>query len=400
MTIDRNFQVSSPPRPRPNPLLVATAAPPIPAAQRWRAGYGGRLGPLIDLAQAVPGTPPPDALLERLGEAARRPGTASYGPILGDTALREALAGDIGAVYGGPVSAEEIAITAGCNQAFFVAMMALARPGDEVILPTPWYFNHKMTLDMLGITARPLPCHASNGFVPSPDEARALIGPTTRAIVLVTPNNPTGATYPAETLRAFQALAREAGLALVLDETYRDFLPPGQDRPHDLFARPDWQASTLQLYSFSKSFAVPGHRVGALIADRGLLEEVTKILDCLMICPPRAAQAALAWAVEGTRDWREEVRATINRRAALFAGVIAGAPGWSISAMGAYFAYVRHPLEMSSEDAAATLAGRAGVVTLPGSFFGAGEDGHLRFAVANVDEGRIASVGERLAALA
>ena len=382
-----------------NPLLVTTDAPPVPAAAQWRDDYDGRLGLPIDLAQAVPGSPPPETLLERLGAAARAGATACYGPITGEPALRDALAADICACYGATVGADDIAITAGCNQAFFVAMLAFARPGDAVLLPTPWYFNHKMTLDMLGVTAVPLPCRADTRFIPAVEDARALIDDKTRAIVLVTPNNPTGATYPPAVLSAFEDLARETGVALVIDETYRDFLPNGSGRPHDLFARRDWRDTTVQLYSFSKSYAIPGHRLGALTAGAPVMNQVAKILDCMTICPPRAAQGAVAWAVEGTRAWRTEVRTTINARTALFSDIIAATPGWSVSATGAYFAYVRHPFGGSAQAAAARVAAAAGVMTLPGSFFGPGQDDHLRFAVANVDHEQIRTVGDRLAKL-
>jgi aspartate/methionine/tyrosine aminotransferase len=382
-----------------NPLLLGTDAPPIPAAAAWKAAYDGRHGPLLDLAQAVPGLPPPDALLDRLALAARDPASATYGPILGDAALREALAADVSAVYGAVVTPAEVAITSGCNEAFAVTMTALAGPGDAVILPAPWYFNHKMTLDMMGVAAVPLPCRAAAGFVPSAAEARALITPRTRAIVLVSPNNPTGATYPAAVLAGFADLAREAGIALVVDETYRDFLPEGQARPHGLFAGAGWRDSVIQLYSFSKSYAVPGYRLGAVVADAAVLAEIAKVLDCVTICPPRVAQAAVAWAVEGTRAWRAGVRDTINRRAALFAGAIAAAPGWEISAMGAYFAFVRHPFAAAGAAVAERLAREGGLVALPGSFFGPGQEDHLRFAFANAGEAQIAAVGERLAVL-
>ena len=385
--------------PNTNPLLAATDAPPIPAAQAWKAAYDGRLGPMIDLAQAVPGSPPPEALLDRLAATAGTAEATTYGPIVGDPGLRAALAGDINAVYGAAVTAADLAITSGCNQAFFVTMLALAKAGDAVILPTPWYFNHKMTLDMLGIVATPLACSAERRFVPSAEEARRLIGPATRAIVLVSPNNPTGATYPAAVIEAFQDLARETGIALVIDETYRDFLPGGLDRPHNLFADARWRGTTLHLYSFSKSYAVPGHRLGAVMADAPVLAEIAKVLDCMTICPPRAAQPAIAWAVEGTRAWRGDVRQTINRRAATFAEAVAISPGWSISAMGAYFAYVRHPLAAPSALAAERLAVEGGVVTLPGSFFGPGQEDHLRFAFANVDGLQIERLSERLASL-
>ncbi len=232
--------------------------------------------------------------------------------------------------------------------------------------------------------------------MPDPEDARALLDPTVKAIILVTPNNPTGATYPPETLNAFRDLAAEAGITLVVDETYRDFLPEGHGRPHDLFADPAWWDTVIQLYSFSKSYAVPGHRLGAIVAGAAVLAEIAKVLDCVQICPPRSAQAAVAWAVEATADWRAETRAAINRRIAVFRAVIAAAPGWSIAAIGAYFAYVRHPFDATSEAVAERLAREAGVVTLPGTFFGPGQERHIRFAFANVDDAALAGVADRL----
>ncbi|WP_237479743.1 aminotransferase [Lichenibacterium dinghuense] len=381
-----------------NPLVAATAPPPVPAAALWRAAYDGRHGPLVDLAQAVPGVPPPDALLQRMAAAAGDPAHAGYGPITGEPALRAALAADVSALYGAAVAPDEVAITSGCNEAFAVAMMAVAGRGEEAIVPTPWYFSHKMALDIQGIVAVPLFCRAADGFVPSVAAARALIGPATRAIVLVSPNNPTGAIYPPEVLAGFLALAREAGIALVLDETYRDFLPGGA-RPHGLFRDPNWRDALIHLYSFSKSYAVPGHRLGAAVAGRPLLAEVAKVLDCVTICPPRAAQAAVAWAVEGTRGWRTGTRDAVARRAALFAAAVAAAPGWSVSAIGAYFAYVRHPLGGSAEAAAERLCAEAGLLALPGSFFGPGQEDHLRFAYPNLGDDAVAGLAERLAIL-
>jgi aspartate/methionine/tyrosine aminotransferase len=379
-----------------NPLLATTDVPPIPAAKAWALSYDGRHGPVIDLSQAVPGTAPPRALLDRLAASAAEAGAATYGPILGDPALREAFARDMSAFYAGSVGAADVAVTAGCNQAFFASMLALAKAGDEVLLPTPWYFNHKMTLDMLGIAAVPLPARAQNGFVPTVEDARRLIGPRTRAVLLVTPNNPTGATYPAETIADFRDLAEAAGITLVLDETYRDFLPEGHGRPHRLFETDGWRGRLVHLYSFSKAYAIPGHRLGAIVADSALLAELAKVLDCIQICPPRPAQAPVAWAIEGTRAWREETRAGINRRIATFRSSIADAPGWEISAIGAYFAFVRHPFDENSEAVGERLAREAGVITLPGPFFGPGQERHIRFAFANVSDESLAGVSARL----
>lgn len=376
------------------PLRVrSVAAPRIPAARAWAARYDGRAGPPIDVTQAVPGYPAHPELVARLGVAAAVTG---YGDIAGDMGLRRALAGDVSGFYGAGVAAEDVAITAGCNLAFSMAMTTLVGVGDAVLLPAPWYFNHQMALTMLGIEAVALPCRAEAGFVPDVAEAAGLVSARTRAIVLVTPNNPTGAVYPPEVIAGFAELCRARGLFLVLDETYRDFLPGG--RPHEMFALPDWRDFVVHLYSFSKAYCIPGHRTGAIVAGAGVQEELAKVLDTMQICPPRTAQGPLAWAIEGLRGWREGNRAVMAGRAEAFRAAVSQLPGWRLDALGAYFAYLRVP--ESAPDAMAvaeTLASRFGLMTLPGPFFGPGQERHLRVAFANVDEAAIAEIPARLA---
>src|SRR5690606_4350048 len=152
-----------------------------------------------------------------------------------------AYAGEISRFYGAAFSPAEVAITSGCNQAYVITMMALARAGENVLIPTPWYFNHEMSLTMLGIEPRPLPCDPAAGFVPDVADAETRMDARTRAIVLVSPNNPTGSVYPPETVAAFAALCQRRGIWLVLDETYRDFLPAGTARPHEVFSTSDWR---------------------------------------------------------------------------------------------------------------------------------------------------------------
>lgn len=381
-----------------NPLLADTGTPPIPEAKAWLAAYDGRHGPAIDLSQAAPGCAPPPELLARAASAAGRAEAARYGAIQGDASLRDAFSADLARVYGVRFSREEIAITAGCNQAFVTTMMALARAGDAVILPAPWYFNHQMTLGMLGVEARALPCRAEDGFVPDVEAARALIDAKVRAVVLVTPNNPTGAVYPASVIAAFAELCRERGVALVLDETYRDFMPEGMGRPHDAFANADQRETVVHLYSFSKAYAVPGWRLGAIVAGAGLQAQIGKVLDCVQICPSRAGQEAVSWGVDALRDWREANRTDINARAAVFRRAMAGLNGWSVDQAGAYFAYVRHPFEGApAAQVAEMLARRWGVLALPGSYFGPGQEAHLRMAFANVDAAAITQAVGRLA---
>jgi aspartate/methionine/tyrosine aminotransferase len=172
------------------------------------------------------------------------------------------------------------------------------------------------------------------------------------------------------------------------------------NRAHGLFTTDAWRDGVIQLYSFSKSYAIPGHRVGAITADARLVEQIAKILDCIQICAPRAAQASLPWAIEGLRDWREANRAEINRRAQVFREALAPLPQWRVESVGAYFAYLRHPFShATAQDVAERLATERGVLCLPGSYFGPGQDGHLRVAFANVGAEVLAGLTQRLQGL-
>jgi aspartate/methionine/tyrosine aminotransferase len=382
------------------PTVAVVPVPPIPACRAWATRYAGGHGKPLDLTQAVPGWPPHPKMLEALARAAGDPAAATYGLLEGETALREALAEETRLLYGGDAQADDLRITAGANIGFNLAMAVATAPGDEVLLPAPWFFNHEMALALRGVRAVPLPCRAADGFLPDPERAAALAGPRTRAIILVTPNNPTGAVMPSELVGRFADLCRERGLWLVLDETYRDFLPEGQDRPHDLFRRPDWRDFVVQLYSFSKAYCIPGHRVGAVCAGPVFRGEFVKAVDNIQICPPRPPQFALAWAVPALREWRAGNRARIAARAAAFRRALAEAPEWRIDALGAYFAWVRVPDAAPDAAAAAErLAAERGLVSLPGVVFGPGGERHLRLAFANTDESTIAEVPKRLAGL-
>lgn len=381
--------------------IRATATPPIPAARAWAARYAGQAGPALDLTQAVPGYPPPPELLAKLGEAAGSAACAGYGPIAGDTALRDALAEDMARFYGAPITGADVAITAGCNLAFAMTMAVLAAEGEGVLIPTPWYFNHEMALTMQGVRAVPLPTRAEDGFVPSVAMAELIMkAATIKAVVLVSPNNPTGAVYPPEVIRAFADLCRRRGAMLVLDETYRDFLRPDQSPPHGLFQDPDWGDVLVHLYSFSKSYCIPGHRLGAIACGPVFRAELDKALDTFQICPPRPAQTALSWAIPALRDWRDGNRALMADRARAFRDGVSQLPGWRLDAIGTYFAYLRLP--DGAPDALASaekLAAEQGLMGLPGPFFGPGQDRHIRLAFANAGLEVLAQVPGRLANL-
>lgn len=379
-----------------NPLVEAVEAPPIAEAQKWAAEARE---PILDTAQAVPAYPPAPALRRHLAEALENGGIHFYTDILGIPELREALARHMSVVYGGRIDAEQVGITAGCNQAFCMVAAALAAPGDEVVLPVPYYFNHKMWLDMQGIRARCLPSRASVGQIPDPEEAAGLIGPRTRAIVLVTPNNPTGAVYPPALIAGFRDLARARGIALIVDETYKDFLPD-EAAPHALFRDPDWPDTLIQLYSFSKAYSLTGHRVGSVVGSPRLLAAVEKVADCVAICPPHPGQVAALFGLRRLDAWREDKRRLMAERLATLRQAFADdGLRYELVSSGAYFAYVRHPFDGErAVDVARRLARGHGVLSLPGSAFGPDQEDSLRMAFANLEAERMPELVSRLLA--
>ena len=385
-----------------NRAMRATNPPPVMEARRWLDGVVFTADrPLINVSQAAPLDPPPLALRQALADAALNdPAAHLYGPVLGLPALRAEIALQWSAAYSGTIATEQVAITQGCNQAFTAVMSTLAGAGDEVILPTPWYFNHKMWLDMQGVRAVPLPCGA--GLMPDPDQAASLITPRTRAIVLVSPNNPGGAEYPAETLAAFRDLARAHNLALIVDETYRDF-DSRTGAPHDLFTDPDWDDVLIHLYSFSKAYRLTGHRVGAIVAATDRLAQVEKFLDTVAICPSQLGQIGALWGMQNLAQWVAGERAEILHRRAAMTQAFKSLDGWSLLGCGAYFAYAEHPFDLPSDQLAKRLVADAAILMLPGTMFQptGSPDGkrQLRIAFANIDITGITELFRRLAAL-
>jgi aspartate/methionine/tyrosine aminotransferase len=382
-----------------NPAMRDTDPPPVMEARRWLDGVTFPPDrPLINVSQAAPVDPPPLALRQALADAALNDDAAHlYGPVLGLPALRAEISAQWSMAYGGVITPEQVAITQGCNQAFTAVMSTLAGAGDEVILPTPWYFNHKMWLDMQGVTTVPLPCGA--GLIPDPEHAASLITPRTKAIVLVSPNNPGGAEYPADIIASFRDLARQNNLALIIDETYRDF-DSRTGAPHNLFTDPDWPDAFIHLYSFSKAYRLTGHRVGAIVASTDRLAQIEKFLDTVAICPSQLGQIGALWGMRNLSQWVAGERAEILRRRAAMVQGFRSLEGWSLLGCGAYFAYAEHPFAMPSDQFARRLVTDAGILMLPGTMFQpAGSHGgkrQLRIAFANIDTTGITELFSRL----
>lgn len=350
---------------------------------------------LLDLGQAAPAYPPAATVVAHVREVARDDRCATYLGGAGLPRLRAAFAADLCRDYGGGVDPDDVVVTAGCNQAFCVAMSALAQPGDEIVLPLPAYFNHDMWLRMQGVA--PIALEPGPDLVPTAAAAEEVIGPRTRAIVLVTPGNPSGVTVPPTEIAAMAQVAARHGIALVLDETYRSFRADLDVAPHDLFRDRYWRDTVISLHSFSKDLAIPGYRVGAVVASAAVNRQVLKVLDCVAIGAPRIGQEA-AWAgLTTAAGWRAARAREVQARRAAFVRAMSGQPGgFAVASCGANFAWVRHPFSAPTGSVVRTLAVDHGILTIPGTAFLPDDRGMLRMSVSGLDDVRIRDLVRRL----
>jgi aspartate/methionine/tyrosine aminotransferase len=379
-----------------NPRTVHEIDSPIGAAYALVERRGGDRA-LLDLAQAAPRYPAAPEVVDHIAAVARAPGGGEYTEIAGLPKLRSAFAAELRDAYRGSVREEHVLITAGCNQAFCLVASALAGPGDEIIVALPYYFNHHMWLRLTGIT--PVYLEPGPDQVPEAAAAESLITPRTRAILLVSPGNPSGATIAAETIAEIAETAGRHDIALILDETYRSFR--GTDEPaHTLFEDPDWAQTLVSLHSFSKDLAIPGYRVGAAVASADLNREMMKLLDCVAICAPRIGQEA-AWAgLSGAQQWRRARAREIAESRRAFETVMADRPGgFELLSAGGFFGWIRHPFTGSATDEVVEeLIVRHDVLVLPGTAFLPDDRGTLRVSFSNADPAAIEDFAGRLAA--
>ena len=380
-----------------NSNVVNAVEPPIAEAQSWIAGRKfPKNKPLLNLAQAVPSYPPANSMSEHLANNVKLFETAQYTAIAGIPALRDSLASNMMISHGGRIAAQNVLISAGCNQAFCIAIMAIAKAGDEIILSAPYYFNHIMWLEMQGIKPVILPFRSDLNSVPSLKDAANLITKKTKAIVLISPNNPTGAIYPPDILSQFFDLANASKIALIVDETYKDFIETMP--PHNIFLSPYWEETFIQLYSFSKVFSLTGYRVGSIIGGQNIINSATKVMDTLAICAPRIAQDAALFGLNNLERWVSNKRVGILERLNYVNKIFRNSETpYELISSGAYFAYVKHPFrEKSSKEVAKQLAEKENILCLPGSFFGPNQEQFLRIAFANATVEELSVLSKRL----
>jgi len=362
--------------------------PPITEVKQWLANRRDDSLPIIDLCQAVPGYPPAREMVSYLEELVRDPLTSKYSPDEGLPEVREAICGRYRRRYAAKITPDNLCLTIGASQAFWLAILLLCHAGDEVILQAPCYFDHPLGLEALKIKPVFAPFEESGHALPNPSTIARLITPRTRAIVLVNPGNPTGTQIPSALLTEMYLLARKHRIALILDETYSDFI---QEQPHELFTIEEWHKTLIQIMSFGKTYALTGYRAGLLAASPDLITQALKIQDSMVVCQPRITQMAVKYGVERLDDWVEANRLMMNFRHNLFCNSFSK-PGnrFRIVASGNFFAWVKHPFSsLSGRQVAKKLVDEAGILSLPGEVFGPGLERYLRLAFGNISEDAI-----------
>ena len=368
-----------------NEHVRAVHPPPIGEVKAWAAQRPVGAAPLIDLCQAVPDYAPPPEMLQHLQQAVLEPQSSRYTPDEGLAEVREAVCQRYRRRYNAKIQPEQVCLTVGASAAFWLAMLTLCHAGDEVIVQLPCYFDHPMALQALGIRPVYAPYREKELGLPNPATIAHLITPRTRAILLVSPSNPTGSVIPPHLLRELYFLAQHHRIALILDETYSDFISA---MPHDLFTMEEWGSTLVQVMSFGKSYALTGYRCGMLAAAPELIRQALKLQDTMTVCQPHLTQLALKYGLENLDHWVEANRRMMTLRHNLFVEEF-NLPGnrFRLAASGSFFAWVKHPFSgKNGREVAKRLAIEAGILTLPGEVFGPGLEDYLRLAFGNIKE--------------
>jgi aspartate/methionine/tyrosine aminotransferase len=324
----------------------------------------------ISLGQGVVHYGPPPAALNVAREAIANPDTHAYQDGAGIRALIGAIEDKLQRDNGVDVArGTRVMITAGANMAFVHAVLAVTSVGDEVILPVPFYFNHEMAIQMAGCTAVLVP--TDDRYQLDVDAIRAAVTPRTRAIVTVTPNNPTGAVYPEAALREVSGLCRERGIYHISDEVY-EYFTYGAARHVSPASFDGAAAYTISLYSLSKAYGFAGWRIGYMAFPAALADAIMKVQDTVLVCPPVLSQIAAVAAMEvGPAYCRRhlaqlaEVHDIVARELRALEPVCTVPP-----ADGAFYCFIRVNAEADPMAIAERLIREHRVAVIPGTAFG------------------------------
>ena len=380
-----------------NSILAQLSESPINLQSVWLRRKSPLSVPLLDVSLASPGYPPALELRQFLASEVLRDNAATYTEVEGLLMLREAVAAKTSKLYNSSVDPREVTITSGCSEAFAVATMSIAERGDEILLPVPYYFGHDMWLRAAGIRPVYVTLESDASFEGLERRLRAYLSSRTRALVLVTPNNPTGENYSPALIEHCFHFCQEYGIALILDETYRD-LRVDHTAPHGLFSKPRWRDVLIQLCSYSKVYSLTGYRIGSIVCGDPVREQIIKLLEAITICPARLSQLAAWFGLQFLDGWCHERALEIEKLRNEFGELMRRAStGFDVVSYGTCFAYVRHPFKnLDSRTVSKAMLEEQNVLTVPGGVFGSGQEAFLRVSFANLASKQLSDLVSRM----
>ena len=336
----------------------------------------------ISLGQGVVGYGPTEGAQEMASVMLKDIDNHRYKPVDGIVPLVEMLAAKVEAENGirvGERRGNRVFVSAGGNMSFSNAILSIADPGDEVILPTPYYFNHEMAVAMA--SCRAVLVRTNDRYQLQVDALEAAIGPRTRAIVTVSPNNPTGAVYPRQDLARVNELCKRRGIYHIHDEVYEYFLWDGAE--HYSPASAEGTAEhTITIYSLSKAYGLASWRVGYAVIPEHLNDAMRKAQDTVLVCPPVVSQWAAVGALKAGRGWCNRKIAEMEQVRALVKGELAGLGNKCVvpEARGAFYFLVKVNTGLGAMEVVERLIREHGVAVLPGTTFGMEQGCYLRVA--------------------
>ncbi|MCW5849500.1 MAG: aminotransferase class I/II-fold pyridoxal phosphate-dependent enzyme [Anaerolineae bacterium] len=268
---------------------------------------------LITLSSGTPDFPTPPHVVEA-GRKALADGHTAYTPWAGIMPLREAIAEKMERVNGVKVNpGSEVIVTTGTQEALIAILLAFLNPGEEMLIAAPFYDEYRRDAWLAGADLVPVPTSAHNSYELDPATLEAHIGPKTKGIILVSPNNPTAAVFRPATVKAIAKIAQEHDLLVVSDELYEMFVYDDATVT-SIASLPGMKERTITINGFSKGYSMTGWRVGYIVADAGLIQAILPIHHGLTICAPAVSQWAALAAITGPHDWFVPVLAEYDRR--------------------------------------------------------------------------------------
>jgi len=320
---------------------------------------------------------------------------AFYTPDEGLSEFREAISNELARLYDNKVKSDNICVVAGANNAFFSILATIASSGDEIILLSPYYFNHYMGAKILGVKPVEIVQDLVSGTLPM-DEIEKSITHRTRAIVIVNPSNPTGKSYSQEEVNLLFELCKKYNILLISDEVY-NYFHSDYPKPSSVINNADWSEFSVSIHSYSKSFSLTGFRVGFITSSVEFLHQFMKTHDTNLICAPRIGQIAALEGLKNSITWVENKATIMKKRVLEFNNIFRSKQSdFSILSSGAFFIFLTFTFNTSSYEVCLRLIEKENIIMLPGSFFGPCQEKTIRLSLGNLTINEMPEVIEKI----